>query len=201
VGEYQEHHLPALRPIRASIDGLAEVAFEHAEDGLDLPSLAVTFLRESPLHLATILSSRQLGRMTACLRWYCRSDVTLLTRESMVGFAVITGIGQQMLDTILLGNRNNDVLEHVDVRAGTASCYGRKDQVIATVRRDGQLRPTVIMRMLVFSGLPGVFSPNIVLAGMSGFQARRVNGCQADSSVLSYVLNSAVKQLRGDIKA
>ena len=36
-------------------DGVAEVAFDHAEDGLDLPSLAVCFLVETGSHFSAIL--------------------------------------------------------------------------------------------------------------------------------------------------
>lgn len=187
MGEYQKHHLPALRPIRSSIDGLAEVPFDHAEYRLDLPSLAITFLWESPLHLATVFTSERLVCLSSMCGRYCCSDLTLLTREPMVGFTVIAGVGQQMLDAVLLGSRDDDVFEHVDVRAGTASCDGREDQMTVTVRRYREFGPTVIMRMLIFSGLPGVFSPNIVLAGMSGFQPGGVYGCQTDSFVFSAV--------------
>lgn len=120
--EYQEHHLSALCPIRAGIDGLAQVTFEHAEDGLDLPSLAVTFPWESLLHLTTVFSSERLVGMSSMCGRYRRSDMTLLTREPMVGFTVIAGIGQQVVNKVLPGGWYNDILEHIDVGAGTASC-------------------------------------------------------------------------------
>lgn len=120
--EHHKHHLSALSPIPAGIDGLAEVPFDHAEYGLDLPSLAVTFLREPPLHLATVFASQRVVGVSSMGRGYCCSDMTLLTCEPMVGFTVIAGVGQQVLDTILLSGWYNDILEHVDVRAGAASC-------------------------------------------------------------------------------
>jgi hypothetical protein len=133
MGEYHEHHLAALSPIPSSVYGISQVAFDHAEYRLDLPSLAVTFLRESLLHLATVFTFQWLvGLSSMCGRYRC-SNVILLSNKSMIAFAVIAGISQQVFDTVLLSSRYNDILEHIDVWTGTASCDGRKDQMTVTV--------------------------------------------------------------------
>ena len=50
MGEDQEHHLTALGPIGAGVDGLAEVAFDHAKHRLHLPALTIGFLIEVGPH-------------------------------------------------------------------------------------------------------------------------------------------------------
>ena len=62
MGEDQEHHLAALSPIGAGRDGIAEVAFDHAEDRLHLPALAVGFLIEVGPHRLTVFSLKRFIR-------------------------------------------------------------------------------------------------------------------------------------------
>ena len=46
MGEHFEEHFAILRPVRSRSQDVALVAFDHTEDGLHLPALAVAILVE-----------------------------------------------------------------------------------------------------------------------------------------------------------
>ena len=50
MGEDQKHHLAALVPKASRIDGVPEIAFDHAEYRFDLPALAIGFLVKVSAH-------------------------------------------------------------------------------------------------------------------------------------------------------
>jgi len=65
VGEHFEEHFTILRPVRSGSQDVTLVAFDHTEDGFDLPALAVGAAVESLLHESAILALKRLGGRSA----------------------------------------------------------------------------------------------------------------------------------------
>ena len=57
MGQHPDADLAHLAVVMARAQRRAEVALEHAEDGFDLPALAVGFLGEAPMHLSAVVAA------------------------------------------------------------------------------------------------------------------------------------------------
>ena len=76
------------------------VAFDPTEDGLNLPALAVCAAVKSLLHESAILASERFGGRSAVFGRNRAADVVPLACKAMIGFAVIAGISENVLDGI-----------------------------------------------------------------------------------------------------
>ena len=176
------------------------VAFDHAENGFDLPTLSIDIAIESPLHQATILTAKGFGGRTAVLGRNCTANIVYLTGKAMIGFTVIASIGKDMFDGIAADRRRQGLLELVDVHRGTARRDRRKDQVIAAVAGNGQLGPASIMRVFMRLKLLGASSANEITADMPSFQAGGVDRRQGDLLALAKGLYATVQNRVGQAK-
>ena len=149
MGEHFEEHFAILRPVGSRSQDVTLVAFDHAEDGFNLPALAIRFTIESLLHQAPIFASKRFGGRSAVFGRNRAADVVPVARKAMIGFAVIAGISENMLDDIPVDRRCHGLLELVNVGRGAACCDRREDQVIAAIADDRQLGPASIMRGFV----------------------------------------------------
>ena len=149
MGEHFEEHFAILRPVGSRSQDVTLVAFDHAEDGFNLPALSIRFTIESLLHQAAVLASKRFGGRTAMLGRNRAANVVFVTCEAMIGFAVIAGISENVLDGIPVDRRCHGFLELVNVRRRATCRNRRKDQVIAAIADDRQLGPASIMRVFV----------------------------------------------------
>ena len=61
MSQHAQTDFTVLTVVGSSPQGRAHVAFEHAEDGFDLPSLAIGLLGETLLHQLAIASPHRAG--------------------------------------------------------------------------------------------------------------------------------------------
>ena len=121
MGEDFEEHFAILRPVRSRSQDVALVAFDHTEDGLDLPALAVGAAVESLLHESAILAAKRFGGRAAVFGRNRTADVVPLACKAMIGFTVIAGIGKNVFDYVPVNRRCHYFFELIDVNA-RASC-------------------------------------------------------------------------------
>lgn len=173
------------------------IAFDHAEDCFDLPTLPKNSLVKLLLHQPAIFAAKRFLARTAV---FGRDDalyVVSLTCKSMIGFAVVTGICEQLIDAYFVRRGSEDLAELVDIDPRAPCGNDRQDRVSATVAENCQLRPTPIVR--VFAGLKffAAFSRNEITADVTSLQAGRIHGSQRDVTIGLDCLNGAVQELLG----
>jgi len=99
MGQDPQADFPILAVIITRTEGGAQVAFEHAEDGLRLPTLTVKDFREVRLHQAAIVTADRMGLAvgagTAAIGG--RNDTANIpgVTEAMEAFRLLAGIAQQ----------------------------------------------------------------------------------------------------------
>jgi len=200
MGEHLEEHFAILRPVGSRSQDVTLVAFDHAEDGFNLPALSVCAAVKSLLHESAILASKRFGGRSAVLGRNRTADVVPFARKAMIGFAVIAGISENVLDGISVDRRSHGFLELVNVGRGAACCDRREDQVIAAVADNSQLGPASIMRVFVDLKLFGASSANEIATDVSGFQAGGIDRRQGDLLAIAKGLDAVVQKLVGHTK-
>lgn len=93
MGDGHEHQDAGLRPVGGGVDGGALASLDHAEGGLDLPSLAVVRQVKSPAHLSSVVAGRGFVGRSADLRRDDRADVPVLSAEFVHPLGVVAGVG------------------------------------------------------------------------------------------------------------
>ena len=105
-----------------------------------------------------------LGRNGAC-------DGTFFAGVTVIRFAVVAGVGQEMLDGKGISGGFQCFSKLVHINAGAACWQGPEDQMITTIANHAQFGPTPIIGLFVRLDLFGAFSADKVSAGVARFQA------------------------------
>ena len=200
MGEDFEEHFAILGPVGSGPQDVALVAFDHAENGFDLPALSIGLAIESLLHQAAILAAKGLVGGTTVLGRNRAANVVLVTGKAMIGFTVIAGIGENVIDGIPVDRRRQSLLELINVHRRPACSDRRKDQMIAAVADNRQLGPASIMRVFIGLKLLRASSANEIAADMPGFQAGGVDRCQGDLLASAKGLDAVAQKLVGQAK-
>jgi hypothetical protein len=130
----------------AAADGRTEQSLEHAEVGLDLPSLPV--LRDGPMVLeeltkeASRVSAGRLVRPTALGR-NDPQHAQFVMEELMMVLGVIAHVGQQRIEGMSTVGLTGNAVELQVVRLGAAIDDHAEEQVTAGVNDRRQLRETM----------------------------------------------------------
>lgn len=160
-----------------SADPVAQVAFEHADDRFDLAAAAVDLAIETLFHQATVAALGQLagGAGPALFGRDDRANTVLVAQEPMIGFRIAAGVGHQLFDDRAGRGMLQQFGETIDVGLRATARSGPEDGMVQRVRENAQLRIVPLRhRFLRFSALFG--PPDIVAAGVDGFQAGGVGG-------------------------
>ena len=156
-----------------------ETAFDHREDGLDLPALAVELSREpsgesSPPIAAQPTRSAIATPAAATVQGKDAADPQTLAAKAVAGFAVEAGIPQERGKGLAGVGLPDGGLELAVVRLGAPVDDQPEHEVTEGVADGGNLGITGF-----FVGpVPGTTAGEVV-RDMSGFQAGRVDGGQA----------------------
>jgi len=194
VSEDEEQHFAALGPVVFGAEGRAVVAFDHAEGGLDLPTLAIAFLVEVGAHLASVWAARQLGGRPAQFGGDDCLDMVTLACVTMIAFAVVTGIGQHTVHANLLGGGLEYFAELVDIHAGAACGDNRKDRMVTAIAGDRQFGPPPTVPDFADFELFRASLRNEVTADVTRLQAGGIDGGQGDVAVGFKRFKGAIEQ-------
>lgn len=147
----QQHHFAALGPIRPGVNRLAKVALDHAEDGFDLPALTIGSLVEVRTHQLPIFAAARLrcSSGTAMLRGNDAFDPTLVAGITVIRFAVVAGVGEDMADGADIERRLSCFFELSDIHTRAARGQGTEDHMVLTIAHDAQFGPTPIRGVFV----------------------------------------------------
>jgi len=183
VGEYHQQHLAILSPVTAGMDPTTQPTLDHAEHGFDLPALAVLLPGKTSLHQAAVFPGRLFPGGPSAFGRDDTFDLILIPSALVVGFAVISGIGQNRPEGNLPDDGLKEFSELVDIDAGPPGRQGPEDQMISAIPDDGQFGEPGILRRLPQIRHSGA-SADKVSADMTGLQAGGINGCQRDFFLL-----------------
>ena len=94
-----------LTVIGSCSQGRTHVSFEHAENGFDLPTLAIGFLGESLLHQLAISSAHRAGlaiksRSPAIRAWDDTANAQFVATETMESLGFASGVPQEGRETL-----------------------------------------------------------------------------------------------------
>jgi len=180
VGEDEQHHVSALGPIAAGTEAVGEVAFDHAEDGFALPSLAVLGLVKVGGHEPAVFRFGHLRCGPPDLCGNDGLDVAGFSCVLVVAFAVISCIGEQVFDRDVPQGSIQRLAELIDIDAGPPRGDHRKDQVRAAIADDSEFWKSLIHGLFQRLQQFRASSANEVAAGVARFQAGRIHSGQFD---------------------
>ena len=155
---------------------VAQVAFEHGDDGFHLVALTIGFRVEALFHQPPVLPGRELaGRAgPAALGRDDRTHSVILAQPAVVGFRVVAGVQHHPVQYRMPREPAQQPLQRAHVRPGSDSRHGREDDVVGRVGDDVQFGKTPIGHVFWgFSALSG--PPDIVAAGPGGLEAGGVS--------------------------
>jgi hypothetical protein len=109
------------------------------------------------------------------LWWNVADHPVEIACELVVGFRVVTRVGDNVADASALQCRPQHPPELVDVGLGTSSSDCREDQMVAGITGQAQLRKATVPHALNFLGV-ALLPLNEVAAGVSGLEARGIDG-------------------------
>ena len=193
MGEYHQQHLAILCPITAGMDHKSQSTFDHAENGFDLPSLAVRLAGEPGLHQTAVFLGGLFPGGPSAFGRDNTGDLMFLSRTSMIGFAVIPGIGQNRPEGNLPDDGLKDFAKLVDIDAGPSGRQSPQDQMISAITDDGQFGEPCILRCLPQIGHSGA-SADKVSADVTGLQSGGIDRRQRDFFLLQDGLDRLEQQ-------
>ena len=119
MGEDFEAHFTVAGPIRSGIESVALVSLDHTDDGFHLPALPIRSPIKVCAHSFVVFAGQRLQSQcrSAMFGWNRRADVKRFPDQTMIGFAVITGVGQQMLHGVDQCGLGDDLCKLIDVDA------------------------------------------------------------------------------------
>jgi len=146
-------------------------SFVSGDNAVDLPAIAVNSFMESSFHLAAISG---LGPSPAGISAVERNGRTAYAQffatQTMIGLAVVAGVGQQSPQSHVPDRLPHRRSELVVVVAGAANHIGCGDPVALRVANDCHLRPAAAAKTLVSAAIYEVG------ADVVRFQAGGING-------------------------
>ena len=198
MGQNSQADLPVLALITAGPQRGAEVALEHAEDGLCLPTLTVKDLREVLLHPPAVASPDRvwlaIGAGTAPISG--RNDtanVLSLATKAMEAFRFVAGVAQQRPQR-LVGDRLLDRRPAFrEIGLGAPIGHAPQDHMVGGIADHRELGIAAFLVALVLFTASGV-----VCRDVPGLQTGRVDGRQrgplAQNLRLAAALEDPVQQ-------
>ena len=182
MGQDAQTEFPILAVVASGSQGRSQVAFEHAEDGFNLPPLAIGFLGESVFHQGTIPAGHGtrltiLSGPTPIRRRDDTADAVPFAAEPMESFGLVTRIAEQGPKRLMSQSlvKRLPGLDRVD--PGAAINHHPEDQMIGRITDRRELR----IAMLIVGGM--ALAPlRVVGRDVAGLQARRVDRRLAGTS-------------------
>lgn len=138
VGQDAQTDFTILVVIRPGPQGRSQITLEHAEDGFDLPSLAIEVLGESRLHQPTVVPrhSQRLAVVSRAAPLCCRDDTAnaeLVPAEPMESFRLVSGIPQKTPERLMSEGLVQRLLGLHGIDPGTTIDHDPKDQVVGRI--------------------------------------------------------------------
>jgi hypothetical protein len=199
VGKGHEPEFAALTAISSPVHGRAEVAFDHGEDGLALPALAVTTVAfaQALFHAAAVSSRRQFGGGPAQGGRHERSHVAAFAGVTVVGFRIVASVGHDAPGSDDRQRGLQQRHEAIDIDVGSAAGQHADDDVTGTIAGNFEFG-----KAAVSDGLPGASfagaSSDEVATGVTAIQAGGVEGdAGAAAPPTEEAAHSAVQQAAG----
>ena len=179
MGQEPQGGFAALAGDGSGPQGGPETAFDHGEDGLDLPALAVELSREPPGELASPMAvqtarSAVARPAAATVQGKDAADPQTLATQAVAGFAVEAGIPQERGEGLASVGLPDGGLELAVVGLGAAVDDQPQDEMAEGVADGGNLG----IAGFVMGPVPGAAAGEVV-RDVPGFQAGRVDGGQA----------------------
>ncbi len=147
VNEHSQEVFLAAGDIGAGAEAVAEVAFEHAVDRFHLGTLAVgfVFLRpgEEPLHHPAEVSGGWLVGGSSGTGFDQRPNAKFVSRQSMIGFRIVTCIGQDEANPSTLTCASDQRPEVATVRAHAGSRTRTENEMAGGIDADAELGRTL----------------------------------------------------------
>lgn len=145
VGEDAQTDFADLAVMVTGSDSRTHVAFEHAEDGFDLPTLAVGAFREVTFHESSVVAGDGLATAivsrSASVR--CRDDATdteRLTAEPVESFRFVPGVGDQSCERLLTQRSEQRRVSFDVIEPGSAVDYHAKHEMAGRIANGRKLR-------------------------------------------------------------
>ncbi len=173
----QQCDFTTLSVVGAGIKGIAQQAFDHTKDRLDLPSLAVTLAIKVLFHNATIVCFGQVFWGSSDFGRYRGANIFSCSCPPVILFTVISGVGDDVLDGEIIWELVQDGSKLCAVTARPASGMDTQDHVCGHIGDDGYLGPTCkVLPFAVFCGFGACFVE--IGADVSGLQAGGINSSE-----------------------
>ncbi len=145
MGQYPQAALLSPCLFTLSSQGRSKTTLETRKHALGLPALIIGFLRKAFFHLPSIWSCRSNPFMTPIIdRYDRRADTKYFATELMMPFAIVSWIGQQLIDgkaTYRLPERWWKI-RRVITRGYTD--HRPSDQMAGVMTDNGQLGPITV---------------------------------------------------------
>ena len=201
VGEEAEGSFSVLAGVRAGRQRRTQKAFDHGEDRLDLPALAVGLSGEPPGQRPAVFAGQ--GVRPAIVTWPAAWDhgedaanPEFPAAEPVGGLAVVPGVTQERGERLAAVGLTYRGRELAVIGLGSAVHKESQDQVAAGVADGRNLRITG----LVMGAVPAAAAGEVV-RNVPRLQARRVDGGQTagrrDQAEAAAFFNRGVKEARG----
>lgn len=96
VGQDHQAEVAALAPVRLATNKGRLSTLEHRDHRFHLGALTINFDIKTDLHQATVATSRGFCGRSAVPRGNHGADLMVVSGEDMIGFGIVTGIGDQL---------------------------------------------------------------------------------------------------------
>lgn len=170
VSENAEQAFTELGRFATSAKVGAESSFVSGEGAFNLPSLTVADAVLRSLHATPIRRERPLASAIARVQGdHRRAHAQDFVTQSMVQFAVVSGVGEQSIPAHMGPGLDHRLDELRRILARSAVRHGRRPQMRARVADDRQLGPTRPSRSAA------VGSQRVMSRAMTNFQTGRVD--------------------------
>jgi hypothetical protein len=179
VGQEAEGGFAVLAMVRTGRQRRTQKAFDHREDRLDLPALAVGLLGEPPGEPAAPMAAQAArpavaAEASAPVQGKDAANPQGLSAQAVGGFTVVPGIAQEYGERLAAVSVAHRGRKFAVIGFGSAVHKESKDQVAAGVAEGRNLRITGLI-----VGLVTARATREVVRNVPRLQPRRVDGGQA----------------------
>ena len=180
-----ENHVSSPTPVGASGCCTSQASLDHAENGFDLPALAILRGVKSDLHQSSIITTGRTCCWPPVFRRDDRSDSQIVPAVLVVRLGIVTGIGQKRSDDHSPGCLADHFFELRHIRCRATRGMDCQNQMTRRITDDSQLRKPPISR-----GLPEIgdsrTTTDEVLAAVPRLQSCRVDRSQRNAFLTSH---------------
>ena len=150
MGQNAQTDFTVLAVIASGPQGRSQVSLEHAKDGFDLPTLAISFLGESLFHQSAIASPHRkrlavLSRAATLCRRDDAANAVSISTELVKSFGLIAGIAQKTPERLMVQRLMQRLLRLHSIHLGTTIDHDPEDQMVGRIADRRKLRVSMLV--------------------------------------------------------